>query len=112
MVSYIQDFEESIWKMVDEEIEEYWVEGIEELISSFDREKINWFKVSRNPLTAPIYEMGYIDKIIPYDISKEVGEGIYYAGMASKAQYPERSLNGAIEAGCACAELIIERKRD
>jgi protoporphyrinogen oxidase len=112
MVSYIQDFEESIWKMTDEEIEEYWIEGVEELISSFDRKKINWFKVSRNPLTAPIYEMGYIDKIIPYDISKEVGEGIYYAGMASKAQYPERSLNGAIEAGRACADLIIERRRD
>ncbi|HII52060.1 MAG TPA: NAD(P)/FAD-dependent oxidoreductase [Halobacteriales archaeon] len=112
MVSYIQDFEESIWKMTDKEIEEYWVKGIEEMIQGFDRQKINWFKVSRNPLTAPIYEMGYVDKIVPYDISEEVGEGIYYAGMASRAQYPERSLNGAIEAGYACASLIVKRGED
>jgi hypothetical protein len=26
--------------------------------------------------------------------------------MASRAQYPERSLNGGIEAGYACANLI------
>jgi hypothetical protein len=28
--------------------------------------------------------------------------------MASRAQYPERSLNGGIEAGFACADLIAE----
>ena len=54
--------------------------------------------------------MGYVDKIVPYDISEEVGEGIYYAGMASRAQYPERSLNGAIEAGYACASLIVKQE--
>jgi hypothetical protein len=26
--------------------------------------------------------------------------------MASRAQYPERSLNGGIEAGYACADLV------
>ena len=109
MVSYIQDFEDKVWKMSDEEIEKYWIEGIEEMIPGFDGTKINWFKVARNQLTAPIYERGYLDKIIPYDISEKVGNGVYYAGMASKSQYPERSLNGAIEAGLACAILINEK---
>ena len=109
MVSYIQDFEDKVWKMSDEEIEKYWIEGIEEMIPGFDGTKINWFKVARNQLTAPIYERGYLDKIIQYDISEKVGNGVYYAGMASKSQYPERSLNGAIEAGLACAILINEK---
>ncbi|MFT4923159.1 MAG: hypothetical protein ACI8XM_002384, partial [Haloarculaceae archaeon] len=34
--------------------------------------------------------------------------GLYYAGMASRAQYPERSLNGGIEAGFACADRIAD----
>jgi protoporphyrinogen oxidase len=65
-------------------------------------------KIARNPRTAPIYERGYLEKVIPYDLSSEVAEGVYYAGMASRAQYPERSLNGGIEAGFACADLIAE----
>jgi hypothetical protein len=44
--------------------------------------------------------------VVPYDLSEEVAEGVYYAGMASRAQYPERSLDGGIEAGYACADLI------
>jgi hypothetical protein len=44
--------------------------------------------------------------VIPYDLGGAVAEGVYYAGMASRAQYPERSLNGGIEAGYECADLI------
>jgi hypothetical protein len=44
--------------------------------------------------------------VVPYDLSTEVADGLYYAGMASRAQYPERSLNGAIEAGYAAAETL------
>jgi len=46
--------------------------------------------------------------VVPYDLGEAVAEGIYYAGMASRAQYPERSLNGAIVAGESCAERIGE----
>ena len=60
--------------------------------------------------TANILLDNKAEEVWSYDISEEVGEGIYYAGMASKAQYPERSLNGAIEAGYACASLIVERR--
>jgi len=95
--------------MTDGEIKDYWVGGIKELFQHFDEEKIRGFEVSKNPLSAPIYEMGYLDKIVPYDLSEELDDGIYYAGMASRSQYPERSLNGAIESGMECARLIIEK---
>jgi len=45
--------------------------------------------------------------VIPYDLGNEVAEGLYYAGMASEAQYPERSLNGGIMAGYECADRIL-----
>ncbi|WP_436911651.1 NAD(P)/FAD-dependent oxidoreductase [Halosimplex marinum] len=104
--SYIQSPEEELWGMSDEEVEDYWAGGIEGLFPDFDRDSVNWVKTARNPRTAPIYERGYLDMVVPYDLGEEVAEGVYYAGMASRAQYPERSLNGGIEAGYACADLI------
>jgi protoporphyrinogen oxidase len=105
-VSYIQDPGEELWKMDDPAVEETWLDGIESLFPEFDRDSINWIETARNPRTAPVYERGYLDMVIPYDLSAEVAAGVYYAGMASRAQYPERSLNGGIEAGFACADLI------
>jgi len=105
-VKYIQDREDELWQMDDEGVEETWLTGIEDLFPEFDRESVNWIETSRSPKTAPIYERGYLEKVIPYDLSEYVAEGVYYAGMASRAQYPERSLNGAIVAGETCAELI------
>ena len=72
----------------------------------FDPADVNWVEVARNPQTAPVYERGYLEKVVPYDLSEEVAEGLYYAGMGSMAQYPERSLNGGIEAGYTCADTI------
>jgi len=108
-VSYIQDPSEALWRMDDEAVEETWLEGIETLFPAFDRRGVNWIRTARNPRTAPIYERGYLDMVVPYDLGEAVAEGVYYAGMASRAQYPERSLNGGIEAGFACADLIAER---
>ncbi|WP_415381521.1 NAD(P)/FAD-dependent oxidoreductase [Halosimplex sp. TS25] len=107
--SYIQDPEEDLWQMSDAEVEAHWREGIGDLFPQFDPDSVNWVKTARNPRTAPIYERGYLDMVVPYDLGDEVAEGVYYAGMASRAQYPERSLNGGIEAGYACADLISEK---
>jgi len=104
--SYIQDMDEPLWGMDDDELEETWLEGIESLFPAFDRESVNWIETARNPRTAPIYERGYLDLVVPYDLSAEVAEGVYYAGMASRAQYPERSLNGGVVAGYECADRI------
>ncbi|WP_340098093.1 NAD(P)/FAD-dependent oxidoreductase [Salinibaculum salinum] len=107
-VSYIQSPEEELWQMDDDGVEAAWLSGIESLFPDFSRESINWIETARNPRTAPIYERGYLDMVIPYDLSDAVAEGVYYAGMASRAQYPERSLNGGIEAGYACADRISD----
>jgi protoporphyrinogen oxidase len=104
--SYVQDPDEELWKMSDEEVESHWRDGIADLFPHFDPDAVNWVKTARNPRTAPIYERGYLEMVVPYDLGEEVAEGVYYAGMASRAQYPERSLNGGIEAGYACADLI------
>jgi protoporphyrinogen oxidase len=104
--SYIQDPAEDLWGMSDDEVEDHWAEGIGDMFPHFDRESVNWVETARNPRTAPIYERGYLDMVVPYDLGAEVAEGVYYAGMASRAQYPERSLDGGIEAGYACADLI------
>jgi protoporphyrinogen oxidase len=107
--SYIQSPEEELWRRTDAEVEEAWLAGIESLFPEFDPQRVNWIETARNPRTAPLYERGYLDMVVPYDLSAAVGKGVYYAGMASRAQYPERSLNGAIEAGYACADRIAGR---
>ncbi|WP_135662043.1 NAD(P)/FAD-dependent oxidoreductase [Halorhabdus rudnickae] len=107
-VKYVQDLDDDLWQQDDAGVEETWLEGIEDLFPDFDREDINWIETARNPKTAPIYERGYLDMVVPYDLGDDVAEGVYYAGMASQAQYPERSLNGAIVAGETCAGLIGE----
>ncbi len=103
---YVQSADDPVWQADDDEVEEIWLSGIEDLFPGFDRESVNWISTARNPRTAPVYERGYLDMVVPYDLGDEVAEGVYYAGMASMAQYPERSLNGGIEAGYTCANLI------
>lgn len=105
---YVQGPEEEIWQLEDGEIEDRWLSEIESLYPSFDRTTVNWIQTSRNPMTAPVYKQNYIEDIVPYQLSEVVAEGLYYAGMATRAQYPDRSLSGAIEAGFDCASRIIE----
>jgi protoporphyrinogen oxidase len=109
VASYIQSPEEDLWQMDDEDVRETWLAGIEDLYPQFDRSSVNWMKVARNPRTAPIYERGYLDMVVPYDLAA-VTDGLYYAGMASRAQYPERSLNGGVVAGYECADRILGRE--
>jgi protoporphyrinogen oxidase len=109
VASYVQSPEEDIWRMDDDELREHWLSGIEELFPGFDRSAVTAFRVGRNPRTAPIYERGYLEMVVPYDLGDATAEGVYYAGMASRAQYPERSLNGGVVAGYEAADRIIEK---
>jgi len=106
VASYIQDYEEELWQMSDAEIEALWLGHIEEMFPDWDRDGVERFRLARNPRAAPIYERGYLDTVVPYDLAEAVADGVYYAGMASRAQYPERSLNGGILAGYECADRI------
>jgi len=104
---YIQSLDEDVWQQDDDEIRETWLSGIESLFPKFERSSVNWVRTARNPRTAPVYERGYLDMVIPYDLGDKVANGVYYAGMASEAQYPERSLNGGVVAGYECANRIL-----
>ncbi|MFB6141707.1 MAG: NAD(P)/FAD-dependent oxidoreductase [Halorientalis sp.] len=106
--SYVQDPAEELWQLDDDAVEDRWRAGIADLFPQFDPASVNWVETARNPRTAPVYERGYLDMVVPSDLSEAVAEGLAYAGMASRAQYPERSLNGAIEAGFAAADALAD----
>jgi protoporphyrinogen oxidase len=108
VASYVQDHEELVWQLDDDALADYWLDGIAELFPPFSPDDANWVRVARNPQTAPIYERGYLENVVPYDLSDGVADGVTYAGMASRAQYPERSLNGGIEAGFAAADVLLD----
>jgi protoporphyrinogen oxidase len=105
--SYVQDLDDDLWGLDDGAVERLWQDGIADLFPQFDPDSVNWVETARNPRTAPVYERGYLDMVVPADLSEPVAEGVTYAGMASRAQYPERSLNGGIEAGFAAADVLI-----
>jgi protoporphyrinogen oxidase len=109
VASYVQDPSEAVWRMDDTALRETWLGHLGEMFPAFDPANVSEFRVARNPRAAPVYERGYLDMVVPYDLGDAVGEGVYYAGMASRAQYPERSLNGGVVAGFACADRIAER---
>lgn len=67
----------------------------------FGVRKMRVIGIENSNYTAPIYETGYFKKIIPYE-----RDGIYYAGMFSEENYPERSMNGSLLAGKKAAELM------
>ncbi|WP_227353579.1 NAD(P)/FAD-dependent oxidoreductase [Haladaptatus salinisoli] len=110
VASYIQDYAEDLWQMNDDEIEELWLGHIEEMFPDWNRDSVKEFRLARNPRAAPVYERGYLDMVVPFDLGDDIADGVYYAGMASKAQYPERSLNGGIVAGYECADRIAGKK--
>jgi len=106
VAAYVQDADEDLWQMDDDAVRETWLTEIESMFPEFDRSTVSEFRLARNPRAAPIYERGYLDLVVPYHLDREVGEGVYYAGMASEAQYPERSLNGGVVAGYEVADRI------
>jgi protoporphyrinogen oxidase len=106
IASYVQSPEEWLWQADDEAIERRWLDHLGEMFPDFDPASVTEFRLARNPRAAPVYERGYLEQVVPYDLSAAVGEGVYYAGMASRAQYPERSLNGGVVAGYEVADRI------
>ncbi|MFC6725765.1 FAD-dependent oxidoreductase, partial [Halobium palmae] len=106
LASYVQSPDEWLWGASDGEVEETWLSHVADMFPRFDRSWVSEFRLARNPRAAPVYERGYLDMVVPYDLAAEVAEGVYYAGMASRAQYPERSLNGAVVAGYEVADHI------
>jgi protoporphyrinogen oxidase len=110
VASYVQSPDEWLWQADDDAVRDRWLDHIDEMFpEQFDAAMVEDVRISRNPRAAPVYERGYLEMVVPYDVgaaADAVPDGVYYAGMASRAQYPERSLNGGIVAGYECADRI------
>ena len=100
VTAYFQNHTNILWDSTDDEVIELYQKGLERLFPEF-RKKIKWWRLRRDIDTAPVYEVGYRKKVIPYLTNIK---GLYLAGMFSEANYPERSMNGSIKAGFECAE--------
>ena len=67
--------------------------------------EIHWHKMAIDPLAGPIYTTGYRSVIPAYE-----QKGLYLAGMFSQPNYPERSMEGSVQAGQDVAACINERR--
>ncbi|MDP2846166.1 MAG: NAD(P)/FAD-dependent oxidoreductase [Candidatus Methanoperedens sp.] len=102
VTSYFQNPESVLWKSRDEDVIELYLQGLEKLFPGFLK-KVKWWRLRRDMDTAPVYEVGYGKKLLPY--ANKIN-GLYLAGMFSEANYPERSMNGSIKAGFKCADIL------
>lgn len=107
VTSYFQDENDILWIKKEEEVLDAYMKGLEKMFPDFKRTDINWAKLFRRMDTAPVYEQGYIQKVLPFatDIS-----GLYLAGMFSSTNYPERSMNGSVKAGFESANFFMKKE--
>jgi len=95
--------ESKLFKLSNNEIAKIFISDLKRF--GIKEEDINWFRVFKAKYSSPIYERGYLNKVTPYRFAN----GLYIAGITSKPNYPERSMNGSVKAGIEVAEII---KRD
>ena len=111
LAAYVQRLDDPLWRADDAAIAQRWLAELQELFPGFDHQTVSDVRVARNPQAAPLYVRGYAEQIIPTDLTERGAPGVTYAGMGAAAQYPERSLNGAIEAGFEAADVLVARDR-
>jgi len=71
---------------------------------SVPEEAVHWHKLAIDPFAGPVYTTGF-RRLIP-----SYGEkGLYMAGMFSAPNYPERSMEGSVQAGLGVASVIETR---
>ncbi len=74
---------------------------------SVAKDEIHWSRMAVDPWAGPVYTTGYRSLIPSYE-----REGLYMAGMFSRTNYPERSMEGSIRAGSEVAECIRTRSNN
>jgi protoporphyrinogen oxidase len=74
---------------------------------SLAEDEIHWHRMAVDPWAGPVYTTGYRSLIPSYE-----HQGLYLAGMFSRTNYPERSMEGSIRAGYEVAECIGRRSGD
>ena len=68
--------------------------------------EIKWHRIAVDPWAGPVYTTGYSVLIPAYE-----QQGLYMAGMFSRTNYPERSMEGSIRAGIEVAECTKSTSR-
>ncbi len=106
ITAYFQDEKEFLWVKKEEEVLDSYLEGLEKMFPEFSRADVHWAKLFRRIDTAPVYEQGYLKKILPFAAGPS---GLYLAGMFSSTNYPERSMNGSVKAGFEAANLLLKK---
>ncbi len=89
-----------LFNLGESEIEKLFLSDLKKL--GFNTESVKWVKIFKAKYSGPIYEKGYRRRITPYRAAR----GFYIAGMTSRPNYPERSMNGSIRAGYEVAEQV------
>jgi protoporphyrinogen oxidase len=69
--------------------------------------EIKWHYMAVDPWAGPVYRTGFRSLIPAYE-----NRGLFMAGMFSKTNYPERSMEGSIRAGSEVAECVKIRSTD
>ncbi|MDQ1251468.1 MAG: hypothetical protein QG646_571 [Euryarchaeota archaeon] len=106
LTAYFQDEKEFLWMKTEEEVLDSYLEGLKKMFPAFSRADVHWAKLFRRIDTAPVYEQGYLKKILPFAAGPS---GLYLAGMFSSTNYPERSMNGSVKAGFEAANLLLKK---
>lgn len=107
VTSYFQDRKSPLWTQKEEEVIDSYLKGLENMFPEFSRKDVLWTELYRRIDTAPVYEQGYLEKVLPFSAGPS---GLYLAGMFSSSNYPERSMNGSVKAGFESAELLLKEK--
>lgn len=71
---------------------------------SVSEREFHWHRIAVDPWAGPVFTTGYRSLIPGYEHA-----GLYMAGMFSRTNYPERSMEGSIRAGNEVAECIRQR---
>lgn len=105
VTSYFQDENDPLWLNNEEEVLDSYLKGLEKMFPDFIRRDVHWAKLFRRMDTAPVYEQGYLQKVLPFAPGLS---GLYLAGMFSPTNYPERSMNGSVKAGFESANTLVK----
>ncbi|HOT03842.1 MAG TPA: NAD(P)/FAD-dependent oxidoreductase [Methanolinea sp.] len=67
---------------------------------------IRWHRMAVEQSAGPLYSTGFRERVLPYQ-----EKGLFLAGMFSRPNYPERSMEGAVCAGEEVAALLTREER-
>jgi protoporphyrinogen oxidase len=108
ITSYFQNEKDFRWVQEEEDVLDSYLRGLEKMFPGFSRADVRWAKLFRRMDTAPVYEQGYLQKVLPFAAGPS---GLYLAGMFSSTNYPERSMNGSVKAGFEVSNFLNNSKQ-